>query len=480
MPIVYRPKLRDANFKHSSILSSPMAVVFFLLLLFIDLPLSAQLLYKVKIPGTAFSASSPGKKVTTDDLGSGRRFRGEAFAKVILSARLRIPPATAADPKMQQLVIRFSTSASGPSLRTVELRNGGSSSFHIDTHLTGNYTTKEVTKPASLANIWVLDPPERIGSTTVLRIEIIFPGGFDSQINPGEFILNSVELGFPRKITSSSTTVTNNMPPSSIGTADRSGGNPPIPSALSAARDGVIYVLSNDNNLVWYKHTGRGNGSFNWATSEGKKVGTGWGFKQIFAADNNVIYAITNNDDLLWFRHDGHNDGSFRWATAEGKKVGNGWHFRQVFSGENGVIYAINENGDLLWFRHEGRNDGSFRWAAAEGKKVGNGWNFNQVFSGGDGVIYAITSSGDLLWFRHEGRNDGSFRWAAAEGKKVGNGWNFKHVFSGGDGVIYAITSSDDLLWFRHEGRNDGSFRWATAEGKKVGNGWSVQQIFSR
>ena len=140
----------------------------------------------------------------------------------------------------------------------------------------------------------------------------------------------------------------------------------------------------------------------------------------------------TTGGDLLWYRHEGRNDGSFRWASTEGKKVGQGWNFKQVFSGGDGVIYGIKDNGDLLWYRHEGRNDGSFRWAPNSANKVGQGWNFKQVFSGGNGVIYGTADNGDLLWYRHEGRNDGGFRWAPNAGKKVGTGWfkfNIKQIF---------------------------------------------------
>ena len=35
-----------------------------------------------------------------------------------------------------------------------------------------------------------------------------------------------------------------------------------------------------------------------------------------------VIYVIADNGDLMWYRHDGWYDGSFRWAFNEGKKVG--------------------------------------------------------------------------------------------------------------------------------------------------------------
>ena len=146
---------------------------------------------------------------------------------------------------------------------------------------------------------------------------------------------------------------------------------------------------------------------------------------------NGVIYAIANNSDLLWYGHNGRSDGTFRWASNEGRKVGNGWKIKHVFSGGDGIIYAITQNNDLMWYRHDGRNDGTFKWAFNEGKKVGNGWDVKQVFSGGDGIIYAITQNNDLMWYRHDGRNDGTFRWAFNEGKKVGNGWDVKQVFSG-------------------------------------------------
>ena len=114
-----------------------------------------------------------------------------------------------------------------------------------------------------------------------------------------------------------------------------------------------------------------------------------------------VIYVIADNGDLLWYRHDGFDDGSFRWAFNEGKKVGNGWNgLCTVFSGGAGVIYAIQEasidprtgqrtGGDLMWYRHDlfpTVGSAYFTWEFNEGKKVGSGWNFKQVFSehGGD------------------------------------------------------------------------------------------------
>lgn len=295
---------------------------------------------------------------------------------------------------------------------------------------------------------------------------------------------------------------------------------PPPPPPPPPPVKGLIYGVNLNDDLLWYRHVGREDGSSKLEFSEGKTVGIGWEFKQVFSGGNGIIYAITpivearlklvnggravflpaSGGKLMWYRHVGRNDGSFNWASDKGKTVGTGWDFKQVFSGGDGIIYAITpiveaglklvaggravfrpaSGGALRWYRHDGREDGSFRWAPNSGNKVGTGWDFKHVFSGGDGVIYAIKDNGDLMWYRHDGREDGSFRWAPNSGNKVGTGWNFRHVFSGGDGVIYAVADNGDFLWYRHLGRADGSFRWAG--GTKVGTGWfkfTAKQIFA-
>ena len=67
-----------------------------------------------------------------------------------------------------------------------------------------------------------------------------------------------------------------------------------------------------------------------------------------------VIYAITPEGDLLWYRHDGRADGSVRWAANTGMKIGAGWTFEHVFPGDAGVIYAVTD----------GYADGNATWAA--------------------------------------------------------------------------------------------------------------------
>ena len=173
--------------------------------------------------------------------------------------------------------------------------------------------------------------------------------------------------------------------------------------------------------------------------------------------------------DLMWYRHVGREDGSFQWEGPT--KVGIGWGtFAHLFSGGDGIIYGITpvvpateaigigpgmgghhaSGGDLIWYRHIRRDDGTFQWEGPN--KVGTGWGgFAHVFSGGEGIIYGVTpvvpatdatgigpgmsghpaSGGDLIWYRHVGWEDGSFRWASSAGQKVGRGWSVQEAFSG-------------------------------------------------
>lgn len=427
------------------------ALAVFLMAFSIGLPLIAQTRVRVVTPGTAFNTEGSVAPGVVQDVPGGRRFRGRAGALLKLRAVMRIPAASAADPKMQRLVVHFRTNPGGPRLRLVEVRNGASEVFNLRTDLAGDYLARETTSPDIVANMWDFkSQPRGVGAQTIIRLEVQFPVGFDSRIDPGEFVLTGVGVDFPAKASP--------LDPNIVV-------QPPVFSLGSGA---VIYAVPSNNDLMWYRHDGKGDGSFKW--SGPKKVGNGWSFKQMFSGGGGVIYGISDAAELMWYRHDGHNDGSFRWTGP--KQVGTGWSFKQIFSGGGGVIYGIADSGDLTWYRHDGRGDGSFRWSGP--KQVGNGWNFRLVFSGGGGVIYAINDAGDLMWYRHDGLADGSMRWSGP--KKVGSGWSFKQVFYGGGGVIYGINDAGELMWYRHDGRGDGSFRWSGP--KKVGSGWAFRQIF--
>ena len=213
------------------------------------------------------------------------------------------------------------------------------------------------------------------------------------------------------------------------------------------------------------------------------------------------IYKIDDADQLHWYRHDGRSNGSAAFAYPSGTVVGTGWGFKTLFSGGGsaGILYGVDANNTLTWWRHDGRVDGGFRWAYGSGTPVGWGWDFATLFGAGDGVIYGISprvpahydtvgsggggnlipaSGGDLYWYRNLGQANGTKSWAAGSGKSISHGWGgFKKVFSGGDGVIYGVDNSDQLYWYRHDGRDTGGSQWAAGSGTPVGSGWSFQHL---
>jgi hypothetical protein len=384
-----------------------------------------------------------------------RRFRGKPGQKFFVRGLLALPPAPFSDAKLVELVIRFRTSRDGPSLRGVELLNGSHRVFHVPMGLglKGDFQ-QAIFKPESRANAWQVEPI-RVGSQTFVRLTVQNPIGFDTVIDPGEFIVYGVDARFVGLNPSTTTT----------GSA-----------ASVTGTNAVIYAVTANDDLLWYSHTGRVDGTRRWRSDTGQAVGTGWNFTRVFPGDNGVVYGINQADELMWYRHVGRGDGTFTWSDAP-KRVGTGWRFTHVFPAAGGVIYAINDAGELLWARHDGRDAGTFQWSGPQA--VGTGWKFAHVFASDGGVIYAVTEGGDLLWYRHDGRADGTPRWAAGSGNRVGEGWNFPHVFAAGAGVIYAVTPSGDLLWYRHDGFTDGTARWAAPAGKTVGTGWTVKQIFS-
>lgn len=183
--------------------------------LFFHSSLAAQLVVTVKTPGTNFSVVRT--KGTADDVAGGRRFRAPAFGNLKIQGLLRVPPSASGVSEthlMQQLAIHFRTSPSGPSLRSVELRNGSYRRFLTRTNLSGDYTTRAASMPADSANMWKWTSPIEVDSQSVIVLEIQFPGGFDSIVDPGEFVLTSVDARFQGKHRSHS----NDRKPISVGT----------------------------------------------------------------------------------------------------------------------------------------------------------------------------------------------------------------------------------------------------------------------
>jgi hypothetical protein len=196
-----------------------------------------------------------------------------------------------------------------------------------------------------------------------------------------------------------------------------------------AGGNGVLYAITDEGKLLWFRHaaflTGQAADAPG-AWEEAHEVGADWGqFRSVFGAGDGIIYAITADGQLLWFKHTGVMDGRGEW---EGPITLSGdWtNYERVFSGGQGVIYAIAADGKLKWLRHDGYLTGADTWQPA--KDVGYGWNgFKSVFSPGGGIIYVVAPDGVLRWYRHNGYADGrGFESPNAWQPRadVGSGWN--------------------------------------------------------
>jgi len=205
--------------------------------------------------------------------------------------------------------------------------------------------------------------------------------------------------------------------------------------------EGIIYAVTRQGALMRFQHAGYGEGlgrddAAAWLPPQ--EIATGWGnFTQVFSGGDGVLYAVTPEGKLWWYRHTGFINGR---ATLEGPKdVGRGWGgLRHVFSMGDGVIYRVTSDGKLWWHRHVAYRTGAGLESPASwegGKEVGRGWEgMRQVFSAGGGVIYAVTPDGKLWWYRHTGYRTGRGletpgSWEAR--KSIGNDWgNFVQAFA--------------------------------------------------
>ena len=168
---------------------------------------------------------------------------------------------------------------------------------------------------------------------------------------------------------------------------------------------GILYVIEAGGKLRWYRHNGyqTGAGFETPGAWEGpREVGRGWAsFKQVFSGGNGIIYAITPDGKLLWYKHNGYQTGTGLETPGswEGPRdVGRGWaNFTKAFSAGDGVIYAITEDGKLIWYKHNGYLDGRGLESAGaweNPKEVGHGWGkFDEVFALLPGSAPVVPSS---------------------------------------------------------------------------------------
>ena len=287
------------------------------------------------------------------------------------------------------------------------------------------------------------------------------------------------------------------------------GGNGTSPVDSGLPRVGVIYGVSGNGDLLWYRYAGNGesdrSGRRGWNANSGNPIGNGWqSFIHILGCGDGVILGVRQDGDLLWYKYDGDGasdrSGGLGWHPNSGNPIGNGWQgFRDVFvtpqegpaSSSRLTIYAVAQNGDLLWYSYHGNGEsdrsGRTGWDPNSGNPIGNGWRNFRHLHGSGGAIFGVEGNGDLLWYSYHGNGEsdrsGRTGWDPNSGNPIGNSWqNFRAVFggandSGGFGqVIYAVTQNGDLLWYRYDGHGSrdpsGSSGWRPNSGNVIGNGW--------
>jgi len=211
--------------------------------------------------------------------------------------------------------------------------------------------------------------------------------------------------------------------------------------AFGAGR-GVIYTIAQDGVLRWYKHNGyvEGGGIETWEPQDTghKVVGTGFDDVRIAVpAGSGVIYTISQDGKLRWYRHRGYltGGGLETWDPQDTghKVVGTGFdEVRIAFAGGLGVLYTISTDGQLRWYRHVGylTGGGIETWEPQDTghKVVGTGFDrVRLAFPGGHGVIYTVSDDGVLRWYRHLGYRTGGSRetWEPQDTghRVVGHGW---------------------------------------------------------
>jgi hypothetical protein len=215
-------------------------------MIFISWPLFSQDLYKVTIPGSAFSVGARSVPAVITDRADGRYFEGRASGIVKLNATLNLPPQIAASPRMQRLVLHFRAWYGQTSLNAVKILSGSTTLLQIDKSLTGNFTTIEVKS----SNVWEWPDPVTVPSGSVISLEVRVPGGFEGGYSHVPFVLKSVEIGYAAKIVRLGKVASAPPQPAALPVAPTAAFAAAPPAVLPAASKGVIYGIDRNDKLV--------------------------------------------------------------------------------------------------------------------------------------------------------------------------------------------------------------------------------------
>lgn len=192
-------------------------------------------------------------------------------------------------------------------------------------------------------------------------------------------------------------------------------------------------------------------------------VGSGWttrAYSWYGHGGDGVVYLVSHDGRLRWYRYvDG------RWAPGSGRVIGTGWYLGRTFTdlevGADGTFYAVTRDGRLRLYRHRGHLSGTARWSSWT---IGTGWRAPQVLApGGEGVLYR-QYAGRLYWYRHTDPAVGRVRWQG--GRVVGTGWRFADLVPVGGGLLYAVNGRGDVRSYRNTGYLTGRPTWDSIRAK--------------
>lgn len=211
-------------------------------------------------------------------------------------------------------------------------------------------------------------------------------------------------------------------------------------------------------------------------TPIGGVVGTGWGsFAELHATRASVVYAVSGDGAIDWYREDDVARGPNGWAGPNRVHAPRGlWALGESYetvNAGNGSLYQIRQHADGFRFRrslelmsHAGIADGS--GVFGDSSLVAAEWpSYAQVFGGDGGVIYGIDAAGDLFWHRHSTFPVPSTQ---LEGPvKIGNGWTmFVRVFSLGAGFLCGVRPNGEMLLYHFV-----QWRWGPGNAAPVWHG---------
>jgi hypothetical protein len=162
----------------------------------ISTPMAAQPYVRVEIAGAAFNVEKG--QASHIDSPKSRKFTGQGGTTIIVKGPLWIPPAIQAYPKLQRLVVHFKSDQFGADFVAVEVWNGTRKEFRVDNAIRGDYSTRDIDKPATSANMWLV-PSTSVDAHTIVRLVISFPGGFEGPVGPTDFFLAGVGADFAAK-----------------------------------------------------------------------------------------------------------------------------------------------------------------------------------------------------------------------------------------------------------------------------------------